>query len=173
MLVFSSVEVTCSPSNRRRSARHRWFEAHDSTKRIEWSGGGSLDAFTERILGAAFEVHTRLGAGLLESAYEACLAHELRKRGFNVERQKHLPVRYDEVLVDAGYRIDLLVDGQIIIEVKSVQKLAPIDLAQVLTYLKLADLHIGLLLNFNVVHLRDGGIRRVMYGGPKTRSGCC
>ena len=78
---------------------------------------------------------------MLESAYEACLAHELRKRGFNVERQKDLPARYDEVLVDAGYRIDLLVDGQIITDVKSVQKLAP--------------------------------IRRVMYGGPKTRSGCC
>lgn len=126
--------------------------------------GGPLDELTERILGASFEVHTRLGPGLLESAYEACLAHELRRRGFHVERQKDLPVRYGEILVDAGYRIDLLIDGLIIVEVKSVQSLAPIHRAQVLTYLKLADLRIGLLLNFNVVHLRDGGIKRLIHG---------
>ena len=129
------------------------------------TGGGSLDAFTERILGAAFEVHPRLGAGLLESAYEASLAHELRNEASTSNARS--TCRFGTM------RSWSMPGTGIIIEVKSVQKLAPIHLAQVLTYLKLADLHIGLLLNFNVVHLRDGGIRRVMYGGPKTRSGCC
>ena len=126
--------------------------------------GGPLDELTERILAAAFEVHTRLGPGLLESAYEACLAHELSRRGFRVERQKELPVRYGEILVDAGYRMDLLIDGLVIIEIKSVQSFAPVHLAQLMTYLKLAGLRAGILLNFNVVHLRSGGIKRLLNG---------
>lgn len=122
----------------------------------------SPDPLTEQILAAAFAVHTALGPGLLESVYEACLAHELERRGLRVERQKELPVRYAGSRLDVGYRIDLLVDERIIIEVKSVQAFAPIHTAQLMTYLKLSELRVGLLLNFNVVHLRDGGIKRVM-----------
>lgn len=121
------------------------------------------DELTERVLGAAFEVHTKLGPGLLESAYEACLAYELRHRGFAVERQKDLPVRYGDIVLDVGYRIDLLINDTLIIEVKSVQSIAPIHVAQVITYLKLAERRVGLILNFNVVHLREGGIKRVVH----------
>jgi GxxExxY protein len=121
----------------------------------------ALDALSHRILGASYAVHTALGPGLLESAYEACLAYQLRSSGMIVERQKTLPVRFGEVCVDAGYRIDLLVDGLIVVEVKSVAQLAPLHKAQVLTYLKLSELHVGLLLNFNVLHLRDGITRLV------------
>lgn len=129
---------------------------------MEHRGWGSegLEGLTERILGAAFEVHSSLGAGLLESTYEVCLEYELKQRGLGVERQKELPVRYGEIVLDAGYRIDLLVESLVIVEVKSIQSIAPVHLAQVLTYLKLTGLRVGLLLNFNVPHLRDG-IRRV------------
>ena len=121
----------------------------------------AFDAVTGAVLAAAFEVHTRLGPGLLESAYEACLAYELRKRGHSVERQQELPLRYGEVLLEVGYRIDLLVDGVVIVEVKSVDALAPIHVAQLLTYLRLADRRVGLLLNFNVLQLRNG-IKRII-----------
>jgi GxxExxY protein len=137
---------------------------------VRRAGNGTDEALNElskRILGAAFHVHTRLGPGLLESAYEACLDHELRRRGLAVERQKTLPVRYDDVLVDAGYRIHLLVESAIIIEVKSVRQFAPIHDAQVLTYLKLSGLHLGLLLNFNVVRLKQGGIKRLVDHFPE------
>lgn len=127
---------------------------------------GELNRLSERILGAAFAVHSGLGPGLLESAYEACLEYELRIRGLAVERQKTLPVRYKEVLVDAGYRLDLFVEGEVIVEVKSVREIAPIHRAQLLTYLKLSDRHLGLLLNFNVKRLKDGGIHRLVQGEP-------
>jgi GxxExxY protein len=130
-----------------------------------------LNELSKRILGAAFQVHTALGPGLLESAYEACLEHELRRHKLAVERQKLLPVRYGDVLVDAGYRMDLLVEATVLIEVKAVRQFAPIHEAQVLTYLKLSGIHLGLLLNFNVVRLEDGGIKRLVHrfpdnGGP-------
>jgi GxxExxY protein len=118
------------------------------------------------VLQASFRVHTALGPGLLESAYEACLEHELRRAGMMVERQRTLPIHYGEVFVDAGYRVDLLVEHALIIEVKSVRSLAPIHEAQLLTYLKLAGLHLGLLLNFNVRRLADGGIKRLVHGDP-------
>ena len=126
--------------------------------------GGPLDALTEQILAAAFQVHTRLGPGLLESAYEACLAYELDRRSFLVERQKELPVRYDGLLLDVGYRMDLLIDGRVIIEIKSVQSFAPVHLAQLMTCLKLSGLRAGLLLDFNVEQLRSGGIKRLLNG---------
>jgi GxxExxY protein len=129
---------------------------------------GSLNDLSGRILGAAYRVHTALGPGLLESAYEACLEHELRTDGMQVERQKTLPVRYGEVLVDAGYRIDLLVNSQIILEVKSVKQFAPIHQAQLLTYLRLSGLHLGLLLNFNVLRLKQGGIVRQVHRFPES-----
>jgi GxxExxY protein len=118
---------------------------------------------TEQIIGCAIKVHKVLGPGLLESAYEACLCFELRKQGLYVEKEKPLPLVYEEVKLDCGYRIDLLVEREIVIEVKSVDALADIHLAQVLTYLKLSNNRLGLLINFNVVLLKDG-IKRVING---------
>ncbi len=131
--------------------------------------GHSLNSLSERILGAACQVHTALGPGLLESAYEACLEHELRCRGLAVERQRALPVRYREVLVDAGYRLDLLVEESIIIEVKSVKQIIGLHKAQLLTYLKLSGHSVGLLLNFNVERMKNGGIHRLVHNfrGPR------
>ncbi len=117
------------------------------------------DELTDSIIGAAISVHRELGPGLLESTYESCLAYELGKKGFAVEKQKSLPVQYKEVALDCGYRIDLLVEGRIIIELKTVDKLLPIHQAQLITYLKLSDCHIGLLINFNELRVKDG-IRR-------------
>ena len=118
------------------------------------------DPLTQGILACAMSVHSALGPGLLESAYEICLAHELTKRGHEVERQVPLPVVYDNLKLDAGYRIDLLVAKQVIVEIKAVDRLMPMHAAQLLTYLRLARLKTGLLLNFNVLHLKDG-IKRV------------
>jgi GxxExxY protein len=122
--------------------------------------GRSLDEVTEAVIGAAIAVHRVLGPGLLESTYEACLAHELAKRGFSVERQKALPVIYDGVLLDCGYRIDLLVEG-CVIELKAVEQILQIHQAQLLSYLKLSDLRVGLIINFNVMVLKDG-VRRIV-----------
>ena len=115
------------------------------------------------IITAAMRVHTDLGPGLLESTYQACLQHELEKAGFRSEAQVGLPVYYDGVKLDLGYRIDLLVEDLVIVELKSVDALAPIHQAQVLSYLKLSGKSLGLLINFNVVHLKDG-IRRFVNG---------
>src|ERR1700686_940152 len=114
---------------------------------------------TRQIIGAAIEVHKRLGPGLLESAYEECLLHELHIRNLNVERQKGLPVVYKEVKLDCGYRLDLLVEGRVIVELKSVENLAPIHEAIILTYLRLSGHRLGLLINFHVTALKDG-VRR-------------
>ncbi len=116
---------------------------------------------TETIIGAAIEVHRHLGPGLLESTYEACLAYELTERGLKLERQKVLPVKYREILLDCGYRIDLLVENSVIVELKAVERLEAIHEAQLLSYLKLSGVPIGLLLNFNVIELRRG-IRRLV-----------
>ncbi|MBE9216137.1 MAG: GxxExxY protein [Richelia sp. RM2_1_2] len=112
------------------------------------------------IIGCAMRVHTALGAGLLESAYEQCLEYELRKKGLNVGRQIPVPLIYEEVELDCVYRLDLIVENKVIIEVKSVESLKPIHAVQLLTYLKLTDCKLGLLLNFNVLHLKEG-IKRV------------
>jgi len=114
-----------------------------------------------QIVDAAFAVHTTLGPGLLESVYEACLTHELAKRGLKVERQVVLPVIYDGVRVDAGLRLDLVVEESVIVELKAVHDLLPIHQAQLLTYLKLSGRRLGLLINFNTVLIRDG-IKRVV-----------
>ena len=118
-----------------------------------------LNPLTSIIIGAAIEVHRQLGPGLLESAYEACLLHELRKRGLKAFAQVAQPVTYDTVQLDVGYRLDILVEDSVILELKSVEKLIPLHEAQLLTYLKLSGKKIGLLMNFNVVLLKDG-IRR-------------
>jgi len=116
---------------------------------------------TGKIIGAAIEVHRALGPGLLESAYEACLTYELRLRGLKVESQKPLPLIYKNVMLECGYRLDIVVENQVIIEIKTVNSIAPIHEAQLLSYLKLSNCKIGLLINFNVIVLKDG-IRRMM-----------
>jgi GxxExxY protein len=113
-----------------------------------------LNKITEAIIGAAIEVHRALGPGLLESAYVTCLVCELREQGFKVLQEDPLPLVYEEVKLDCGYRLDLFVDDAVIVEVKSVESLAPIHEAQLLSYLKLADCKIGLLINFNVKMLK-------------------
>ena len=115
----------------------------------------------DTILGCAMKVHSALGPGLLESTYEVCLVHELSKAGLTVARQVALPVVYDNMELDAGYRIDLLVGDIVILELKVVEKLLPIYTAQLLSYLKLSKRRLGYLLNFNSVHMRDG-IKRVV-----------
>jgi GxxExxY protein len=112
-------------------------------------------------IGCAIKLHKKLGPGLLESAYEQCLYYELVKSGLNVERQKGLPLIYDEVNLDCGYRIDLVVEKKIVVEVKSVEALNDVHLAQILTYLKLSGCKVGLLINFNVELLKKG-IKRVV-----------
>jgi GxxExxY protein len=120
-----------------------------------------LRRLTGELVDAAIQVHSSLGPGLLESAYEACLSYELRGRGLEVLRQHELPVVYRGVRVDAGYRLDLLVEGEVIVELKTVAKLLPIHDAQLLSYLKMSGCRVGLLINFNVLRLRDG-IRRMV-----------
>jgi GxxExxY protein len=122
-----------------------------------------IDEITESVIGAAIAVHRALGPGLLESAYEACLAYELVDRGLSVERQKAVPVVYRGVKLDCGYRIDLLVQEKVIVELKAIERFEPIHIAQVLSYLKLSGCNVGLLINFNVKVLKDG-IRRLING---------
>jgi GxxExxY protein len=120
---------------------------------------------TGRIIGAALHVHSQLGPGLLESAYEGCLAWELNRIGLRVERQKALPVTFNGHRIDIGYRLDLLVGGEVIVEVKAIERFDPIHTAQLVTYLRFSGCHVGLLLNFNVAVLRDGIKRVVLSGG--------
>ena len=116
---------------------------------------------TGSILRCAYKVHSKLGPGLLESAYEECLHYELDKAGISVFKQKPMPLVYEEKKLELGYRIDLLVDNKVVIEIKSVEAINPVHLAQLMTYLKLSQCRIGFLINFNVVSLKDG-IRRVI-----------
>jgi GxxExxY protein len=120
-----------------------------------------VNDITHGIIGAAMKVHQTLGPGLLESAYEACLGHELVKLGLRVERQKPVPIIYDGVRLDCGFRADLLVEGMVVVECKSKDALHPIDTAQVLSHLRLLRLPVGLLINFHVLALKDG-IKRVV-----------
>ena len=128
----------------------------------------TINRVTRELIGAAIEVHRELGPGLLESAYQACLVYEVAQRGLAIETQKALPVIYRGIRVDAGYRVDMLVEGVVLVELKSVGKLERIHEAQVLSYLRLSGLTVGLLINFNVERLRDG-IRRLVnrYTGPR------
>ena len=121
-----------------------------------------LNEITEKIIGCAIEVHKQLGPGLLESAYEECLAYELQSLGFKIERQKAVPVVYKNIKLDCGYRLDILVEDRIILELKSVDVLNPVHEAQILTYMKFAHKNIGLLINFNVTLLTNG-LKRYRY----------
>ncbi len=118
---------------------------------------------SKEIIDASLKVHKALGPGLLESAYEGCLEYELKKKKLFVEKQKALPVIYDDIKIDLGYRIDLLVENKVVIELKAVDKIAPIHEAQLLSYLKLSGLKLGLLMNFNVMLLKDG-VKRMVNG---------
>ena len=135
-------------------------ESTESTESTEIKT--DLNKITERIIGGAIAVHRELGPGLLESTYEACLTYELIDLGLAVERQKQLPVTYRGKRIDAGYRIDLLVEGTVIVELKAVDRVEPIHEAQLLSYLKLSGCKVGLLINFNVKVLKDGIRRRVL-----------
>jgi len=120
----------------------------------------TINQLTHHIIGAAIEVHRILGPGLLESTYEACMVYELRERGLQFKQQLVLPVVYKDIQLEQGYRIDLLVENRVVVELKAVAELLPVHEAQILSYLKLSGHKIGLLLNFNVTLLKDGGIQR-------------
>lgn len=120
-----------------------------------------LNQISGKIIECSIKVHRALGPGILESAYESCLFYELHKAGLKVEKQVTLPIIYDGVKIDAGYRIDLFVENEVIIELKAVEKVHPIHIAQLLSYLKLSNKKLGLLINFNVKLLKDG-IERVV-----------
>jgi GxxExxY protein len=121
----------------------------------------SMVQLTERIIGSAIKIHRRLGPGLLESAYESCLAYELDSQGLRVVRQKAVPLIYESVKLDCGFRADLLVENRVVVELKSKEQLHPVDEVQLLSHLRLLNLQVGLLLNFHVVRLREG-IRRIV-----------
>lgn len=133
---------------------------HQDTKTPREEISAELDAIARQVVDAAFTVHSTLGSGLLESVYEICLAHELRKRNLRVERQVELPVHYDGIRIDAGFRLDLVVNDLLVIELKAVEELQPVHHAQVLTYLKLSHKRLALLINFNVPRIKDG-IKRI------------
>ena len=117
---------------------------------------------TEKIIQCAFDVHSALGPGLLENAYKECLCHKLHKIGMTVEKEKALPLVFEEVNLDCGFRMDLLVENKVVVEIKSVKKIEDVHLAQLLTYMKLGKFNVGLILNFNVKSLREG-IKRVVH----------
>jgi GxxExxY protein len=137
---------------------HRDTEGTESDQ--ERAGRG--DPLTEKIIGSAIEVHKALGPGLLESAYEACVCHELSLAGLQFRRQVSLPVTYKSVNLDCGYRADIVVENAVLLELKTVEAVLPIHRAQLLTYLKLSRLRVGLLINFNVPMLKDGLVRMVL-----------
>ncbi len=122
----------------------------------------SVNEVTREIIGAAIEVHRHLGPGLLESAYEECLSYELSKKGLTIERQKPVPIIYKEVKLECGYRIDILVNNLVVLELKSVDALSPVHEAQILTYMKFAEKKIRLLMNFNVTVLKNGLKRYIL-----------
>jgi GxxExxY protein len=121
----------------------------------------TVNEITQKVIGAAITIHRKLGPGLLESAYEACLAYELGKIGLRVERQRAVPLIYETVKLECGFRADLIVEGKVIVEIKSKEQLHPVDEAQLLSHLRLLNLPVGLLINFHVVALKDG-IRRMV-----------
>jgi GxxExxY protein len=137
------------------------FLNHQDTKAQREEVDAETDCVAKQIVDAAFKIHTQLGPGLLESVYETCLAHELTKRHLRFARQPALPIVYDGIKIDGGLRLDFLVEHRVIVELKAVEGLLPVHRAQVLTYLKLSGIRLGLLINFNVPLIRDG-IKRIV-----------
>lgn len=133
-------------------------DGHDESEPVP----ETVNQIGRSVMDAAFTVHRALGPGLLESVYEACMAEELRRSGLRVERQIGVPVAYGEARIDVGYRLDLMVEGAVIVEVKSIDALASIHTAQLLTYLRFSGLRLGYLINFNTVRLKDGFRRLVL-----------
>jgi GxxExxY protein len=127
----------------------------------------ALNALTEPIIGAALDVHRELGPGLLEQSYEACLSFELLNRGLSIERQKPLPLIYKNQRLDCGFRIDLLVEAAVVVEVKAIERFERVHVAQMMSYLEFTDCRVGLLLNFNVALLTRDGLKRVVNGFPE------
>ena len=121
------------------------------------------ERIASEIVDTAIKVHTKLGPGLLESAYQACVVYELIRRGLTAESQVPMPVRYDDIVLDIGYRVDVLVQGAVVVELKCIDRFLPIHSAQLLSYLRLGNYRLGFLLNFNTVHMRDG-VKRVING---------
>jgi GxxExxY protein len=144
--------------------RWREFTAEYAGRR-EMREKGQLDQITRQIIGAAIEVHKAVGPGLLESAYQACLAYEVLQRGLKAEEQVPLPVLYKDVRLDCGYRMDLLVEDSVIVEIKAVERLCPIHDAQLLSYLRIAHKQVGLLINFYIRVLKDG-VKRIVNEFP-------
>jgi len=150
-----------------RSTANKWYNKSVEGKINGWkflscrSDPMELNSISGEIVDAAIKVHTALGPGLLESTYTACLAHELRLRSLDVRLQLPLPIQYKGVLIRVGYRIDMLVQSSVVVELKVVRTLHPVHEAQLLSYLKLSGCKLGLLINFNVAHLRDG-IKRMV-----------
>jgi GxxExxY protein len=136
------------------------IEPYAASESMGWQPGD----LTGRIIAAAVEVHRALGPGLLESSYRVCLQHELSLRGMEVESERPVPILYRGVRLECGYRLDMVVEGRVVLELKAVASLQPIHVAQLVTYLRLTELELGLLLNFNVPLMKDG-IRRVVRGG--------
>ena len=122
-----------------------------------------IETIAREIVDSAIRIHTRLGPGMLEGAYEACIEYELNKRSLAVKKQVPMPLRYEDLALDVGYRLDLIVEDSVVIELKTVQQLLPIHKAQLLTYLRSGDFRLGFLLNFNTIHMRDGIKRIVNY----------
>jgi GxxExxY protein len=152
-------QTTEAPRTRSRPRTRR------TTRLPVGSGGHAVllaGEITDDVIGAAVDVHRELGPGLLESVYETCLCHELGLRGLAFRQQVHVPVKYKGMDLDAGCRIDILVEDEVVVEVKAVEKLLGVHEAQLLTYLRLAGKRVGLLLNFNVPRLKDGIVRRVL-----------
>ncbi|HET9282594.1 MAG TPA: GxxExxY protein [Candidatus Angelobacter sp.] len=136
------------------------FSPQRAQRNTEESG---INSITSTIIGAAMKVHSALGPGLLEKAYSACVAYELRKLGFDVKVEVELPVIYESVRIDFGYRIDLLVNDLVVVEFKCVEKISPVHEAQIISYMRMCKKSVGLLINFHVRHLRDG-IKRFVEG---------
>ena len=154
-----------APTNPKLGNRDRSLQAAGGVHDQDALARAELNSLTDNIIAAAVAVHRELGPGMLESAYEACLAFELIDRGLGIERQVALPLVYRSHVLDCGYRVDLLVEKRVIVEVKAIERLERVHSAQVRSYLRLMRLKVGLLLNFNVPWLQDG-LRRIVNGFP-------
>jgi GxxExxY protein len=157
-LYFSKERILILGECQKKTFSQRYTEEENKRIIIEYKFRlqMELNKTTEKIIGCAIEVHKYLGPGLLESAYEECLAHELISAGFKISRQHPVPIVYKDIKLECGYRIDILVENTIILELKSVDVINPVHEAQILTYMKFAQKEIGLLMNFNVTLLRNG-----------------